>query len=702
MSHVQQMEYDLDQLQTHDLKKVVKGKQPTATKLKPNKSKYSAYNKLSTTDKLKFDIQELDTKEKDLRHAIRDKGYKAKRINSIFDSVVGKYNPEIKFIKNLKFKGKDIISIRIDENKFDNNFYSVKKIHKLCNKLSDALKAKHVNGSFMCAMDYGKLSWKPGYLRAMGEDTVLYDPNEIYNLDVAYEIPKTIPQFNMYVVLGKKSKKGGSDNEYNDCLFNSLKYFIFNLEDYYKSASELKYKLGLKRNDKIPISCIAEIEKTINNKEPFQINVRGDYIRSSTINTNKQANITLLNGHYEPEKLKRNLSPFCRYNEKKILLVSKKNFECYNGIKKWTMNKDEYYKYMYDYENEFMMVPRTDYMENGTKLIMTIEEEYEYFITIINDLKTQSKGLINLYKSGSYYNACLSLFDYVTKNIECEEILQDEAEWIKMSSSGALKCCEEYEGKLYKYDVNSLYPSIQSSTLKFPVKRGEFLQIDKLSTYIDFGFYRAVIIPSEDLQYNNLIRFNKNNFYSCVDLQNAQQLGFKIELTLDDKPNFLKYTRDKLITFGEVFNKFIDIMYPLKEKKVKQAKFILNMLWGALCAVDKKKQFVTEEFNIEADEQIYNIVPSRFNRNQHCIKTTSNNHFYKTNFARLCPFLLSNGRKIMSGFMKPYYKSIKRIVTDSIELTEPIHYDINVPLGSLKYEGFNDNCIVRNCANKIK
>ena len=705
MSNIQQMEFDLKQMHTQELKNVMvdkhKGKQPKTTIVKRNKSKYEAYNKLSVKDKLEYDIKDLNTKEKELRHAIRDKGYKAKNLNNIFDKVVGKYNPTIQFIKNLKFKGKDIISIRIDENKFDNNIYSVNKIEQICNKLTQTLKTNNINGSFMCSLDYAQLGWKPGYLRPMGDDTVLYDPNEIYNLDVAFEVPKQIKHFNLYVILGKKSKKGGADDKFNDCLFNSLKYFIFNFEDYYKSASELKYKLGIKRDDKIPISCIDEIEKTINKKEPFQINIRGDYIRSSIINTNKQANISLLDGHYEPEKLKRNLSPYCRYNEKKILLVSKKDFEAYNGINKWTMTKEEFYKYTYDYENEYIMVSRTDYMDKGSKLIMTIEEEYNYFITIINDLKTQSKGLINLYKSGSYYNACLSLFDYVTKNIDCEEILQDEAYWIKMSSSGALKSCEEYEGKLYKYDVNSLYPSIQKSSLKFPIKRGEFLMIDEMSEYIEFGFYRAVIIPSEDEQYNKLIRFNKNNFYSCVDLQNAKQLGFKIELTLDDKPNFLKYTRDKLITFGEVFNKFIDVMYPLKEKKVKQSKFILNMLWGALCAVDKKKQFVTESFNIESDEQIYNIVPSRFNKDQHCIKTTSNNHFYKTNFARLCPFLLSNGRKIMSNFMRPHYKSIKRIVTDSIEITEPIHFNTNVCLGELKYEGICENAIIKNCANKL-
>ena len=504
MTNIQQMEFDLEQMNTQAIKDIMKtkhkGKRPTVSIYKTNKAKHTAYNKLDESGKLEYDLEEGAVQRKELRHAIRNKGYKAKKLNSIFEKVIGKYEPKIKFIKNLKFKGKDIISIRIDENKFDNNTFSIKKIQKLCNKLTQTLKTDNINGQFMCAMDYAHLGWKPGYLRDMGDDTILYDPNEIYNLDVAYEIPKSIKHFNMYVVLGKKSKKGGSDDKFNDCLFHSLKYFIFNLEDYYKSASELKYKLGLKRTDKIPLSCIDEIEKTINKKEPFQINVRGDYIRSSIIPTNNQANISLLDGHYKPEKLERNLSPYVRFNEKKILLVSKKDFEAYNGITKWIMTKEEYYKLSYDYDNEFMIVPRTDYMEKGTKLKMTIEEEYKYFIQIANDLKTQSKGLINLYKSGSYYNACLSLFDYVTKNIDCEQILQDEAIWIKLSSSGALKCCEEYEGPLYKLDVNSLYPSIQSSTLKFPVKRGEFLQIDKLSQYIDFGIYRAIIIPSEDIK----------------------------------------------------------------------------------------------------------------------------------------------------------------------------------------------------------
>ena len=550
----------------------------------------------------------------------------------------------------------------------------------------------------MTSLNYGEMGWKSGYLRDVGQDAILYDPNEIYELEVPYEIPTTIKNFNMYLVLGS-SKKGGSDEKFNDCLYDSLKYFIFNLNDYYKSAADLKIQLGLGRYDKIPLSSVYEIEEKINKKEPFQINIRGDFIRSSIIPTNKQANISLYNEHYEPEKIERNLTPFVRFQEKKIILYSKKDFEAYNGVKKWTMSKEEYNKIFYDFNNEYIIFVRHDYRG----LTMNIEDEYNYIIEVANDLKIESKGLINLYKSGSYLNACLSLFDYVTKHIVGDPILQDEAEWIKACSCGSLISSESCtETKLYKYDVKSLFPSIyKSSNFKFPVKRGEFMTITEFSNYIDFGIYRAIVQPSEDIQYNKLFRFNKMNYYSVVDLQNAKSLGFKIELIQDDKPNFLKYSSDKLMKFSEIFSKYNDILYPLKEKNVKQSKFLLNLLWGALSSIDKKKQYITDSFKLGKNESIFEIVQSRINENEHRIKTTNNNAFYRTNFARLCPFIIGNGRKLMSQFMKPHYKNIRRVLTDSIELTEPIHFKTKVEIGELKYEGCAENCEIKNCASKI-
>ena len=64
---------------------------------------------------------------------------------------------------------------------------------------------------------------------------------------------------------------------------------------------------------------------------------------------------------------------------------------------------------------------------------------------------------------------------------------------------------------------------------------------------------------------------------------NARRLNLIIKLFEDDEVNFLHYTRDKCLVGTELFSQFIDLLFILKdEKKMKRAKSILNILWGAL------------------------------------------------------------------------------------------------------------------------
>jgi len=63
----------------------------------------------------------------------------------------------------------------------------------------------------------------------------------------------------------------------------------------------------------------------------------------------------------------------------------------------------------------------------------------------------------------------------------------------------------------------------------------------------------------------------------------AQAYGLKIELICDGKPNFLYYSKDCLVSSALLFKKYVDNLYPLKLRKVKGAKLLLNILWGALC-----------------------------------------------------------------------------------------------------------------------
>ena len=127
----------------------------------------------------------------------------------------------------------------------------------------------------------------------------------------------------------------------------------------------------------------------------------------------------------------------------------------------------------------------------------------------------------------------------------------------------------------------------------------------------------------------------------------------------------------------------------------------MNILWGALCEIDKKKMYVSDTFKLSDDEEIIEIYPSHTEENKHIIKTTSISKFYKTAFARIGPFLTAQGRRHMTDILYDDRAYIHRIQTDGFLTSKLIHENKVVKLGELKYEGFTENGIITNCINKV-
>lgn len=602
--------------------------------------------------KLKTKKKKKDRKKKIIKQSSKS----TYRISKDYaDDLHDKYGTKLRYIKNMKYRGNDVVELKIHSRA--GKHFSIGRVQHLSNKLSRLLGNDNINASILTTMDYGKFGWRSGFLTNVGNNVPLFDPTTRYEAgnDDIFEVPK-VQKFNIYIPL-KGAREGGADDKFNDCLYDSLKYYIFNLEDYYKSGADLKKKLGLGRYDKVPIEKIDMIEKLINRNEKIKINIKGKHIRMSEIKAVKEININLINGHYSPVKNNIYSQPWST-NEKKIILYDKVKFIAYDGEKEYILKDEEYKKLRYSNKQDTLFIWRFEYKNgSGEKLDMTMKEEYDYFIETAEALKIHSNGLINLYKSGSYFDTCLKLFDYLNKCIKPEEILSDEAEWIQLSGFGAHNWANVgYEGELHKCDAVSLYPSsYTSNSLKFPVKRGEFKTIEEFSQYIDFGIYRAEVKPKDDNQYNNIFKFNKHNFYTCIDLQVAKKYGFEIALIQDGKPNFLYYSPDKLITFKQAFDKYFNILFPLKEQKLNQAKFLLNLIWGVCCQIDKRKIYCENEFYIEDNEEIFSIKPLTKDENKLQFTYTKINNIFKSNYARLKPFMIANGRKKMTDYIEPHF-----------------------------------------------
>jgi hypothetical protein len=230
----------------------------------------------------------------------------------------------------------------------------------------------------------------------------------------------------------------------------------------------------------------------------------------------------------------------------------------------------------------------------------------------------------------------------------------------------------------------------------FPIKEGEYKIISTEEIDIkNYGIYRCTINADTP---HKFFKHNKKNYYTHLDIETAQKLGFEIEMIQDGKPNFLYYSKDKLVNGAFLFKKYITEMYELKKQGVNGAKDLLNILWGALCETNVYK------FNATSDQEL-NIVDADIK------KLSSDSHIrikcvfynakhYKTNFARIKPFIIAYGRQVIFHKYHRYAPYVVRIHTDGFYLTEkPDDILTGDKIGNLKYEGCFEVKI--NSLNKI-
>lgn len=638
------------------------------------------------------DLKEIVVNERRIKKHLKSKNYSKKILNKI-SKKIDKYDAKIKLLDNIKYIGHKILRIRFDANKFNNNtLYTRQKIQKISNDLSQLLYRKGIAGKLLTSINFPDLGWRSGYFSTIGDNVRLYVPQDS---DIVADDPDYFNNFVVYISLAP-GNAGGND-KFNDCLYNCLYYYLY---DKLPWDTPIKFKkfLNIPRNDKVPITLISKIEDKL---KTFAINIRGDYVYSSTIKSSKQINLLLENEHYLIDKtipMNRNINYRVSYEEKQPVLYDKLSFEMYDGIEKQKISKKELNDILYNYKSKYILIDREEKKGN-----LSIEEEYRLLIQDIDIIKKSTNGIINLRKTGNIKDTSLDLFDKFTKYLKHPEIiLQDEAEWISNTNTGAIIYAESYNGPGYKYDIRSMYPSIMISSGKFPIGRGEFNKLDNFDnlSYFQFGIYRCKIIQENDND-NKLFRFNPKNYYTHTSLEHAKSLGFKIELILDNEPNFLYYSREKLIGFNEVFHKYIDFVFDLKQKKIPKSKDILNRLWGVLSEIDRKKYFCCSdnETILSPDDEIISLRPYKLNDDIDIMECVSKKNYYKTSFARLSPFLISRGRFNISNIIMPHKNNVHRIHTDGFISDIKLDIKLGENLGDLVFEGYCENCNIINCSN---
>ncbi|GAM19529.1 hypothetical protein SAMD00019534_027040 [Acytostelium subglobosum LB1] len=233
-----------------------------------------------------------------------------------------------------------------------------------------------------------------------------------------------------------------------------------------------------------------------------------------------------------------------------------------------------------------------------------------------------------------------------------------------------------YTGPLYKYDVCKMYAAIlKSSNFMIPIKRGEFKQLaDDDIKPPPFGIYRATIIGE-----HRAFKTNKHNYYTSYDLALATELGLTYSLKIDNKPNALLYGPECRIYSVTLFGQYIDQVLGWIKAGVPRSKELYQRLWGALSKRNKIKKHI-KSISEEQSTATYDVkLPDNFiidkitptaNGNV-MVKGVSNTDMFDTPWARIMPFIISRGRKMIGTIIKDDIDCVMRAHTDGWCMTKP-------------------------------
>lgn len=684
------------------------------------------------------ELMKLILEKKKIKKVLGDKN-KAKRIKK----ELKKFNSEIRILP-VEYKDEKVIQITIGKKK-----YTRDKIKDVSNKFSQLFKNQGYNGRIMTTLKYDK-GYRSGYFTNIGDDVNLYQQTDSGPNDIDHN-QNIFDRFDIFIV-PYTNKKGGNDI-YNDCFYNCLRQTLKE-DNPWKQPEKFKEFLNIGRFDKVDLSHMPLIETHITEKLKYNvcINITGDYIYTSTQQSKINLHFILENEHYKLNYNRISKIKNVSYTERKPLIMCSRSFYGYNGSEFYFITLEERNN-IYDFKTDYILIPfqinkkkkdkkKDEDEENDEEIIIEDEDEeiiiedkenkdndleyvkerlikeYNNFIHDADMLKRITGSKINLYKTGTNKKTALNLFDYFTKSIEIpEKIEQDEALWINKANKGALIYCEEYKGEAWSYDICSMYPHLlnpkgkNGNGILMPIKRGEFKKITSeefnniKNSFLPFGIYRCKIKQSMNRDVNKLFRFNFEDYYTHISIQHAQKLGLDIEIIEDEEPNILLYpSKTHCITSKRLLGEYINYMFDLKEKEVPRSKSILNIIWGALCEkLDRTyKKDPTDQnniFKIPDNHDINFIKPS--DDNKIIISHIKRDKYYKTNFARFSPFLLSKGRLMISDIMEPHIQYIKRFHTDGFISCKKLDIKTGNEIGNLKYEGYNNKICFDNIRSKI-
>ena len=628
----------------------------------------------------------------------------------------------------------------ISEIKFSGSNFSRRRVEREIEKL----RTRYPNKRYQVLLPYE--NWKPGSWFGDGQEISLFSLSDHYDESQIPEgggDPGTYNQFIIYITdpvalaggcSPKNDRCGASflrNNGLNDCLYQCLYYAYGTFSKMPKLIEKpdiLKRALGLQRTDPVPVNYIEKVERLARS---IAINITGDVTRISKSPAHRKITLTLANGHYSlvPNPDRRRTDPGTTKLKKPLIYQE-------GGVNNIVKIYDGKY-------TRSITVPEMRKLQSKslfgkccyipvTKNKDTLEDAYERIYEERNILLEESKKLglsIDLFMyHGSYKKVALWLFERLSQSIPANKPLDPiEAKWISDTMMGGIIWADnDWNGYGRQYDETSLYPSIMQSAVAFPISKGkfqilkDFVKKRENRDYAMYGLYRAEVEYKEDMKV--LFRYNKHNKYTHIDLSHARKLGLQVTLIQDNNPNALVYEKETRIPGNVIFGEYVHFLFKLKNIGGivgRVAKRILNTLWGALCQRNKSYHDISDAehsskpFEFPEGEVLDSITPTgdaqahRRLSESWVFQFSKPGNLFKGEYPRIAPFILAQGRKIISETIEPYKEKVKRVHTDGFileeDLTKPhlidCPEDASKSLKALKFEK-EGMCHVKN-ANQV-
>ena len=574
----------------------------------------------------------------------------------------------------------------------------------------------------------GKTSLSTGSVKLPELDPERYNSNK-KERDL-YEVIKGEYQFREIQIQLRPIAKADGGDKNNNCVWNCINTAYDGLfpKSLYKISTPIKFKnhFGLNPTDKFPklklqeLSDLLEIQLQICGDET---EIYGDYPRILHMKS--------VDGHMTLDNLK-----YKHVNNIEVLgiaLAPKSNVIVYDYTTYESYDKDGYKESNMEYikkvstnakySADSILVKKTD----ATLGLLDLPDEatlgdiYDKFILVADNIKEASDDFINLYQCGTELKEyAFYLFNKSLRvKYNAEHIDAQEKNFL-VNSGGLTFCKEAFEGEIFQYDLVKAYTSsLTNKSVTFPITRPNYYHFEQ-SKYIDrdskhyypYGEYKAIVQKSGNPNIDCLFRFSAVDTYTHTDLTRATQLGLKI--TLKDGINCALY-EDRRIKGDELFGRYFGQIIRAENDNVilpeakNIVKLIRNILWGALCEKNVITLYPDENGKTYVDDDIFEEIqriPHSDNRQIFNITVRYKDQPFKTEFARIGAFLVSNLRNYISREIeKVGVENIIRCNTDGFyskkELDLPISNNMNEYKLKTGISGQNGVGKIINCTNTV-